>query len=119
MITVLRRVNLWSIIEAGGGLDANLIGLSLSHGQMQLLSLARAVFHQQRTKSKIVLVDEATSNVDLDTDKCMQEVMTESFAGCTVIIIAHRVHVVEGADRVLRMEGGRIVAEETREENAA
>ena len=118
MMSVLRRVGLWSMIEAGGGLDANLLGLGLSHGQMQLLSLARAVFHQQRTKSKIVLVDEATSNVDLDTDKCMQEVMTESFAGCTVVIIAHRVHVIEGADKVLRMEGGRIVAEETREENA-
>lgn len=115
MISTLKRVGLWTLIESRGGLDADLAGLSLSHGQMQLVSLSRAVLHQQQTKSKIVLVDEATSNVDLDTDKCMQEIMAEAFAGCTVIVVAHRIHATDGANKILRLDNGQLVAEETRD----
>ncbi len=115
MVSTLTRLGLWETVESRGGLDADLNGLSLSHGQMQLLSLARTVLHQQRTQSKIVLVDEATSNVDLDTDKRMQEMMAEAFAGCTVIVVAHRLHATEDANKVLHLDNGQLVADETRD----
>merc|ERR1712059_10914 len=90
-----------------GGLNAKISdqGDSLSAGQKQLLCLARAVL----SPSKVVLIDEATANVDAETDKQLQEVIQHCLADRTVLTIAHRVDTVLGCDRVLVMEGGTIV----------
>lgn len=87
MIAALRNVCLWDTVSERGGLDAILTKDSLSHGQLQLFTLARALLQT----SKIVLLDEATSNLDYETDQIIQAVIRDNFATCTVIAIAHRV----------------------------
>lgn len=74
-----------------------------SLGQKQLLCLARAIIK----KTKILVLDEATANIDLVTDNFIQETLKSSFENCTVIIIAHRLATVIDADRILVMEAGR------------
>ena len=87
MIAALRKVCLWDMVSERGGLDAILSKDSLSHGQLQLFNLARALLQT----SKIILLDEATSNLDYETDQIIQAVIRGCFADRTVIAIAHRV----------------------------
>lgn len=80
-------------------------GLNFSIGQRQLLCLARAVLR----KNKIVVMDEATSNMDPKTEQLMQTIIAEVFRDCTVITVAHRLHTIMSSDDVIVMESGRIV----------
>ena len=57
-------------------------------------------------KTKILVLDEATANVDLETDNFIQEKLKSSFKNCTVIIIAHRLATVIDSDRILVMDSG-------------
>lgn len=106
---ILSRVGLQDIIKSRGGLDASLKSMALSPGQKQLLCLARAILVREYTRSRIVLVDEATSNVDLETEKRLQSIMAKEFANCTVITVTHRDDGVEFADIVVEMAEGRII----------
>lgn len=105
MEAVLRRVGLWDSFENDGGLDTEVTTASLSHGQRQLLSIARAVLKG----GKVVLLDEPTSSVDEATDGAVQRVLREAFRGCTVITVAHRINTIyPGSDVVVVMEGGQV-----------
>ena len=96
----LERVHMKELIsEMNGGLDAKVhkSGANLSVGQKQLLCLARAIVK----KAKILIVDEATANVDYKTDYYIQRAIRECFAHCTVITIAHRIQSIIDCDRIM------------------
>lgn len=99
----LDRVGLLALVNRHGGLSAQLSKVGLSHGQLQLLSIARAIIRGMETRSKLVLIDEATSNVDLTTDAEIQSVLRESFAGCTILMIAHRLETIQDANMFVEL----------------
>jgi ABC-type multidrug transport system fused ATPase/permease subunit len=113
LFEVLDRVGLKDEIEKRGGLDGMIAEVGLSAGEKQLFALARALLQNRRTNSKIVLVDEATSNIDYESEKKMQQVMEEAFEGCTVLTIAHRQHTIQSADVVHELSAGRLVTSNT------
>ncbi|CAK4822124.1 unnamed protein product, partial [Aphanomyces euteiches] len=84
-------------------------GSNLSVGERQMLCLARALLVQ----SKIVVLDEATAAVDHETDVQLQRVITTEFVDATVLTIAHRLHTVMHSDRIMVMDGGRVVEMDT------
>jgi ABC-type multidrug transport system fused ATPase/permease subunit len=87
-------------------------GASLSAGQRQLICLARAILADPR----ILILDEATSNVDTHTERVMQRALRKLTKGRTCLTIAHRLSTVTGADRIIVLEHGRIVEEGSHKE---
>ncbi|ELU13831.1 hypothetical protein CAPTEDRAFT_107307 [Capitella teleta] len=108
--TALHSAQLQGTIKAFPlGLDTIVAesGVNLSVGQRQLFCLARAIL----SNSRILILDEATSSVDMATDALIQKVIQSSFAQSTVISIAHRVRTLEHCNRIVVMSDGRIAEE--------
>lgn len=80
-------------------------GIKLSGGQRQRLSIARALLKQ----SPIIVLDEATSSVDTQTEQAIQQNLKEIIAGKTALIIAHRLSTIRDADRIMVMRNGQII----------
>ncbi|XP_063019479.1 ATP-binding cassette sub-family C member 2 [Melospiza melodia melodia] len=87
-------------------------GENLSVGQRQLVCLARALLR----KAKILILDEATAAVDLETDHLIQTTIRSAFADCTVLTIAHRLHTIMDSNRVMVLHAGQIVEFDSPEE---
>nr|XP_037281018.1 putative uncharacterized protein YKR104W [Rhipicephalus microplus] len=104
----LRKVGLEKFTKSNqGGLSLLLAekGENLSAGQRQLVSFARALLRGTR----ILVLDEATSQMDQDTDRRVQTTLRESFSHCTLITVAHRIDTILDYDRVVVMEDGRVL----------
>ncbi|KAF7457478.1 ATP-binding cassette protein [Cryptosporidium felis] len=81
------------------------ISSNISLGQKQLICLARALLR----KSKIILLDEATSSMDLATDGTIQSIIRNHFSDCTILSIAHRIHTIIDYDLIIVLEKGKII----------
>ncbi|KAG5882990.1 hypothetical protein JTB14_004329 [Gonioctena quinquepunctata] len=102
--------NLWKVLKkvdlegAISSLDLKVRGNSsvFSSGQKQLICLARAILR----KSKIVILDEATANMDGETDSLLYSIINEHFSKCTVFTISHRIPTILKCDRVMVLDRG-------------
>jgi ATP-binding cassette subfamily B protein len=99
-------------LEGGYGAEVGERGDRLSTGQKQLVSFARAVL----ADPQILVMDEATSSVDTETERRIQVGLARVLAGRTSFVIAHRLSTIRNADRILVIEGGRIVEQGTHRE---
>ena len=107
---VARRVHADSFIRRlAGAYEAALLerGANLSHGQRQLLSVARALLYNP----PVLVLDEATSSVDPETEHLLQDAVNELLAGRTSVVIAHRFSTIQRADRVVVLQHGQLVDE--------
>ena len=111
----LKRAHLDSfLVQNREGLDTMIgeRGFRLSGGQRQRLGIARALY----TRPKLLVLDEATSSLDAETEQSIMTTMEELEGEVTTITVAHRLATVRHADQVIYLEGGRIVARGTFDE---
>lgn len=118
---VLEAVGLLGFVEGRGGLAAGLGPETLSGGQRQLFSLARALVRRRRRRRMrlqnpggkgeggLLLLDEVSSSVDIDTERAMHAVIQREFEGCTIVMVSHRLEMVMDFDAVVVMDKGSVV----------
>ena len=114
LIGVLKKVNLWEFLKAQEGL-ATMVqekGGNFSGGQCQRLALARALLHD----TPIYIFDEATSNIDVESEEMIMAVIRELAETHTVLLISHRLANVTGSRCIYMMENGTITEAGTHEE---
>ena len=114
MRSVLSRVNLLGFLDAQEGLETKLLeqGANLSGGQRQRLALARALLHD----TPVYIFDEATSNIDAESEDLIMEVIRELAKTRTVLLISHRLSYVAASDRIYLLDQGEIREAGTHEE---
>ena len=107
IISLLSEVKMWDKFERDKGLDSEIEqgGANLSQGEKQLLCLIRALL----MKNKVVIMDEATANIDSQTEHIIQRLLKEKFTDCTLFMIAHRLNTILSCDKVLTLEQGEVL----------
>ena len=93
------------------GLDEEVIerGENFSQGQRQLLSFARTVLH----KPQILILDEATANIDTETEKLIQESLEKMKSIGTMLVVAHRLSTIQKADQIIVLNHGEVIEKGT------
>lgn len=111
MERALVQVGCWDRLAVRGGLDSRVEerGQNFSAGERQLLAFARALYRD----ADLLLLDEATANVDSETEAKLQVAAERVLKGRTSLIIAHRLSTIESADRIVVVHHGRIVEQGT------
>ena len=101
---MLKDIELWPKFANDGGLDAIIdqSGSNLSQGQKQLLCLCRALLY----KNKVILMDEATANIDSQNELIIQDLIKKRFSDSTIFMIAHRLNTIMHCDKILVLEAG-------------
>lgn len=114
MKKVLSRVNLLGFLDTQKGLKTGLSeqGANLSGGQRQRLALARALLHD----TPVYIFDEATSNIDAESEDLIMEVIRELARTRTVLLISHRLSNVVASDRICLLDQGKILEQGTHQE---
>ena len=110
----LEQVNLAEFVKSLGGLDAPVAekGSNLSGGQRQRLALARALLHN----SQMYIFDEATSNIDVESEDVIMQQVHQLAQSKMVLVISHRLVNVKNADQIVVMQRGRVVGSGTHQE---
>lgn len=110
----LRKVNLLDFVNGQEGLDTRLqeMGSNLSGGQRQRLAMARALLHD----TPIYIFDEATSNIDVESENQIMEVVKELAKTKTIILISHRLANIVSADQIYVLEHGKVIETGTHKE---
>ncbi|ORX42969.1 hypothetical protein BCR36DRAFT_586902 [Piromyces finnis] len=114
MKNAMKKARIYDFIMNNGGLNMKIMenGTNLSGGQKQRLALARAILHD----SEIYIFDEATSNIDIESEKKCMDVIRELAKEKTVIVISHRLANITEADQIFMLDSGKIVAQGTHDE---
>ncbi|CAH0058842.1 unnamed protein product [Clonostachys solani] len=111
IMRALTSVRMDKAIRTKGGLDAEMEDGLFSQGEKQLFCLARSILK----RSKVIVLDEATSNIDINTENLIKKVIDEEFRDFTVITVAHRLSTILNNDRVAVLEAGELVEFDTPE----
>lgn len=109
------QANAWDFIQSFPGRLDTIVGergVQLSGGQRQRIAIARAVLKDP----KILILDEATSSLDSESERLVQEALEKLMHGRTSVVIAHRLATVRKADKIIVLESGRIVEQGTHSE---
>lgn len=108
--STLTKLHLSKLLESRGGLDADLTEQSLSQGEQQLFALSRAILRRGKGGAgRILILDEATSSTDVETDRFIQEVIRTEFSGYTILCVAHRMETIRDSDKIAVLDGGKLV----------
>lgn len=109
-IRVLKQLGLLEIVKQRGGLDADMLSLGLSHGQKQLMCIARSCLRNATRGAKIIVLDEATSNLDHTTEQMVLGMLHKLFDECTVMMIAHRTETLDKVNMIVEVADGKIAS---------
>lgn len=107
MREVLEKVNLWNFLQTQQGLDTKVMekGSNFSGGQCQRIALARALLHN----TPMYIFDEATSNIDMESEELIMQVIRKLAETKTILLISHRLANVVDSDCIYMLENGRVV----------
>jgi ATP-binding cassette subfamily B protein len=114
LITAARAVQAERIVEGLGGLGAAVMerGVTLSAGERQLISFARTLAHDPA----VLILDEATANIDTESERLVQLALERLLEGRTSLIVAHRLSTIRRADRIIVLHHGAIIEQGTHQE---
>lgn len=105
ILSALDEVGVLDIISSRGGLDTQMESITLSRGQQQLFCLTRAILGN----SRIVVLDEVTSNVDAATEAKMTDLIGKKFSGRTILAVAHHLRTIRHFDIIVVLDQGRVI----------
>lgn len=105
IVSIIEKIGVKNLFNKfSNGLDENIKASKLSYGQLQIIAFIRAIVH----KANIYIFDEPTSNVDLKTEKLIQNIIDKISKTSTVIIVAHRKSTINSSDNIIYLKNGQV-----------